>query len=150
MTATTLVHHIDIRRTPQEVFDYVTTPGRWPEWHPSSLQLGPDTDRPLPAGARFHEQVRAGGRSTQLFWRVRAAERPTRWVADAEASNGAQLTLSYSMQVFDSGTRFERRLRYELPNPWLRLLNRLLLRRRIERESMESLRQLQQRLEATA
>ena len=150
MSLTTLVHHIDIRRTPQEVFDYVTTPGRWPEWHPSSLQLGPNTDRPLPAGARFHEQVRAGGRSTQLFWHVRVAERPTRWVADAEASNGAQLTLSYSMQPAEGGTRFERRLGYELPSPWLRLLNRLLLRRRIARESAESLRQLKQRMEAGA
>ena len=150
MTLTTLVHHIEIRRTPQEVFDYVTTPGRWPEWHPSALLLGPNTDHPLPAGARFHEQVRAGGRSTQLFWHVRVAERPTRWVADAEAGNGAQLTLSYSMQAVEAGTRFERRLGYELPGAWLRLLNRLLLRRRIERESAESLRQLKQRMEAGA
>ena len=27
---------IDIARSPQQVFDYVTQPWRWHEWHPSS------------------------------------------------------------------------------------------------------------------
>ena len=148
MTATELVHRIAIRRPPQAVYDYATTPGRWPEWHPSSLRLGPGADRPLPAGARFQEDVRAGGREGQLFWIVRRSDAPQRWVADAQASNGAQLTLTYTMTPDGDGTLFERTLCYELPGFWLRLANRLLLRRRIEKESAESLRQLKQALEA--
>jgi hypothetical protein len=48
------------------------------------------------------------------------------------------------------GTTFERELVYTLPNLLLRLLDRLVLRRRIEAESAEALRRLKDLLETRA
>jgi len=144
---TRLFHRVKIARAPREVFDYVTTPARWPEWHPSSLRLAPGADKPLKAGTRFEEDVRAGGREGHLRWQVRRCEPPRLWVADAETDNGAMLTLSYRVSPDDHGALFERELVYSLPNVFLRLINLLLLRRRIARESALSLQQLKQVLE---
>lgn len=146
---TRLFHRIRIARPPQQVFDYATTPARWPEWHPSSLRLEPGAEQPLKAGARFEEDVRAGGRAGHLRWQVRRCEPPRLWIADAEVSNGAQLTLTYRISPDDGGVLFERELLYRLPNVVLRLLNQLLLRRRLTAESALSLQQLKQVLEQT-
>jgi len=145
--ATRLFHRIRIAHPPQQVFDYVTTPALWPEWHPSSLRLGTGADRPLKAGTHFEEDVRTAGREGHLRWQVRRCEPPRLWVADAEVDNGAQLTLSYRVSPDDHGALFERELVYTLPHVFLRVLNLLLLRRRIARESALSLQQLKQRLE---
>lgn len=147
-TPTRLQHEILIRRDAATVFDYVSTPARWPEWHPSSLHLGPGTDHPLPAGAGFEEDIRAGGRRGHLRWTVRGAERPRRWSADAVAHNGVRLQLSYRLEAAGSDTRFRRELEDVMPNFWWALLDRLLLRRRIDAESAESLRQLKAVLES--
>lgn len=146
---TCLQHEILIRREPTAVFDYVSTPARWPEWHPSSLGLEPGAEQPLPAGARFEEEIRAGGRRGHLSWTVRSAERPQLWVADAVASNGVRLRLTYRLQPLGASTRFERRLEYVMPNWMWSLANRLVLKRRIDGESEESLRRLKAVLEAS-
>jgi hypothetical protein len=46
------------------------------------------------------------------------------------------------------GTAFERQFVYTTPTPWLALLDRLLLRRRIAAESAEALRRLKRVLES--
>lgn len=149
-TSTRLQHEILIRRSPDAVYDYVSTPARWPEWHPSSLSLEGGAEHPLPAGARFDEEIRAGGRRGHLSWTVRSAERPQLWVADAVAHNGVRLRLTYRLQPLGASTRFERQIEYQMPNLWWALLDRVLLRRRIDAESAESLRRLKGVMEATA
>jgi uncharacterized protein YndB with AHSA1/START domain len=95
---TRLVHRIYIARPPADVFRYVSTPARWPEWHPSSLRLEPGAERPLPAGARFAEDIRAGGREAHLSWVVRESRPGRRWVAGAVAADGSlSLTLTYEL-----------------------------------------------------
>jgi uncharacterized protein YndB with AHSA1/START domain len=39
-----------IRWPVEVVFDYITTPGHWPEWHPSSLGVSGATDHSLAVG----------------------------------------------------------------------------------------------------
>ena len=48
-------NEVNISRTPQEVFDFVTTPGNWPKWHPSSLAVSGATDHPLRVGEQATE-----------------------------------------------------------------------------------------------
>ncbi len=135
-------HEILIASPLEPVFDYVSTPGRWPEWHPSSLRLEAGADRPLTAGESFEEDIRAGGRKTHLSWIVRECRRPELWVADARGENGIRLQLEYRLTAAAGGTRFVRTLSYELPNALYWLYNRLYGQRRIEQESVQSLRQL--------
>jgi hypothetical protein len=51
-----------IHRSPEVAFDYVTTPGNWPDWHPSSLGVTGATDHPLDGGERCAEHFRVAGR----------------------------------------------------------------------------------------
>jgi hypothetical protein len=144
---TRLLHTIRIAADIHAVFDYVSTPAFWPDWHPSSLRLFGDVARCLGAGDHFEEDVRAGGRTARLHWQVVAAEAPRVWTATAVADNGVELELDYRMQSDAQGVMFERELQYQVPGWWLKLLNRLVLRRRIDAESAHSLRQLKSVLE---
>jgi hypothetical protein len=145
--STRLLHAITIACAPAQAYDYACAPGHWPEWHPSSLRLFGAVDHALPAGATFEEDVRAGGRNGHLRWTVVEAQRPARWIATAEVDNGARLSLTYRFAPHGDGTAFERELAYELSSPWLRVLDALVLRRRIAAESALSLRQLKAALE---
>jgi len=139
---TRMLHAITIARPPEAVYDYACAPAHWPRWHPSSLRLYGAVDAPLAAGATFEEDVRAGGREGHLSWTVEDAVRPSRWIARAAVDNGARLTLAYRFAASPAGTAFERELAYELPGTLLRVLDVLVLRRRIAAESALSLAQL--------
>lgn len=140
-------HSITINRPLQQVFDYATTPMHWPEWHPSSLRLSGDIRQSAPSGARFEEDIRAAGREGHAIWQVTDRTADVSWKATARLNNGVTLSVSYLVSGDENTTRFQRILRYDLPNPWLKFLNFLVLGRRVERESARSLRQLKERLE---
>jgi len=135
---TRMQHRIEIARNPLAVLAYASTVTRWPEWHPSSLKIkGPDG--PLHAGARFEEDIRAGGRDGHLSWTVDEYLPGRRWSARAHGDNGLELTVTYECEASGDGTHFVRTLEYRFGGWALRLANRLLLRRRIDRESAASL-----------
>ena len=59
-------HPLRVERISQEryiqapieaVYDYVTQPDRWHEWHPTSLGADTGTSGSLPAGQRFTETI---------------------------------------------------------------------------------------------
>ena len=50
---TRVYNTIWIRAPIERVFDYVTTPGNWPVWHPSSLGVSGATDHSLDPGERI-------------------------------------------------------------------------------------------------
>ncbi len=58
-------------------------------------------------------------------------------------------TITYTATPHDAGTTFEREFVYATPNRLLALLDRLVLRRRIEAESAEALRRLKTVLEGS-
>lgn len=135
---TRMQHSIDVDRTPEALLAYASSPRRWPEWHPSSLRVDGD-DGPLAAGARFEEDIRAGDREGRLRWDVVASE-PRRWVAKAAGDrHGLTLTLTYECLATSTGTRFVRTLDYAFEGWTMQLVDRLVLRRKIDRESADSL-----------
>ncbi len=145
---THIYNAIEIQRPIRQVFDYACTPTHWPEWHPSSLTLYSDKPGIASTGMQFEEDVRAGGRTGHLAWTVTECVDQQRWTGQATVDNGARLTVSYQFSETAAGTLFERHLHYELPNYFLKMLNLLVLRRRIAAESALSLRQLQAVLQA--
>ena len=55
---------IQIQTPIQRVFDYVTTPGNWPVWHPSSLGVSGATSMPslpVPPGDWFYRLADSSG-----------------------------------------------------------------------------------------
>ncbi|SEN66874.1 Fatty acid hydroxylase superfamily protein [Pseudomonas sp. ok272] len=135
---TRLQHQIDIARDPIAVLAYASTTTCWPEWHPSSLKVDGQPG-PLHAGARFEEDIHAGGRAGHLSWEVSEYLPGRRWCARAQGDHGLEVLLTYECSREGDGTRFVRTLEYRFASPLMRLANRLLLKRRIERESTASM-----------
>ncbi|MBG6634913.1 SRPBCC family protein [Pseudomonas aeruginosa] len=144
---TRMQHRIEIAREPEATLAYAASPGLWPEWHPSSLRVD-GAAGPLPAGARFEEDIHAGGRAGHLSWTVVEYQPGHLWRANARGDRGLHLRLSYECQPSAAGTRFVRTLEYRFDGWSMRLANLFLLRRRIERESEESMHRLRRVAEA--
>lgn len=134
----------------EQVFDYVTTPGNWPEWHPSSLGVSGATDHSLEPGEQVTEKYLVAGRRGSVVWTVRERAAPRRWVIDGQVVGGGGGTITYTLTPQDGATNFERDFVYAMPNALLALLDRLVLRRRVEAESAEALRRLKGVLERRA
>src|SRR5574341_566678 len=57
-----------IRRPVEVVFEFVTKPGNWPQWHPSSLGVAGSTDHSLRVGEQCTETFRVAGRRGEVVW----------------------------------------------------------------------------------
>lgn len=144
---TRMQHQIVIAGHPIDVLAYASTVTLWPQWHPSSLRIdGPKG--PLHAGARFEEDIRAGGRDGHLSWEVAEYLPGRRWSARAQGDHGLSLVVTYECEALGKDTRFVRTLEYRFSGLAMRIANRLLLKRRIDRESaasMQTLREMAQK-----
>ena len=135
---TRMQHQIVIAGHPTDVLAYASTVTLWPQWHPSSLHIdGPKG--PLHAGARFEEDIRAGGREGHLSWEVAQYLPGQRWSARAQGDHGLSLVVTYECEAEGQDTRFVRTLEYRFSGLAMRIANRLLLKRRIDRESAASM-----------
>lgn len=128
-----------IPAAPAAIYDLVTRPARWHEWHPSSIRADASALESLVAGARFEEDIRSAGFIRHLRWQVTDAESARYWAASAVMDDGSTVALQYRLQVDPAGTRFVRTLDYRLAPPLLRLLNAIGLWRRVQRESNRAL-----------
>ncbi len=135
---TRMQHQITIAGSPIDVLAYASTVTRWPEWHPSSLKVDGQAG-PLHAGSRFEEDIRAGGRNGHLSWEVNEYLPGRRWSAQARGDHGLSLVVTYECAAAGAGTQFIRTLEYQFAGIGMRIANQLLLKRRIERESAESM-----------
>lgn len=142
---TQLCQSIEIPAPPAAVYDYVTRPLRWKEWHPSSLAVQEVADESLVAGRRFEEDVEAGGRRRHLVWMVEESRPGQRWRASAYMEDGSTVRLTYELEPAGTGTRFTRTLEYVLAPALLRWLNDLFLWKRVQRESQAALERLRGR-----
>lgn len=139
---------IQIDRPIDEVFAYVSTPANWPRWHPSSLAVSGTTEHSLVPGEQVTEEFFVAGRRGRVVWTVRERIEPTRWVIEGQIigrSSGG--TVAYTLTPRGGGTSFERTFTYRVAGIIGQLLNWLLLRRRVRRESREALRRLKHALE---
>ena len=137
-----------IKRPLEQVYEFVTTPGNWPQWHPSSLGVEGDTDHSLDVGESCTEAFHVAGRKGHVVWTVTERAAPHRWVIRGVIvgrNDGGVIT--YTLTPEKDGTRFEREFVYPSPNLLFRLLNWLIIRRRVTAESEEALRQLKRVLD---
>jgi uncharacterized protein YndB with AHSA1/START domain len=144
IVTTTVIH-----RPIQEVFDFLTTPGNWPRWHPSSMKVTGTTNHSLMAGEQVTEEFFVAGQSGTAMWTVRERQAPFRWVIDGVAQNGNQATITYTLRLDGGDTFFERLLEFtELPGLPAEALETF--HRQVEAESSEALRRLKAVLEGLA
>ena len=138
---------IIIHKPVEQVFDFVTTANSWPQWHPSSLSVRGASDHSGVSGDQVTEEFLVAGRRGQAVWTVRERAYPQRWVIDGRVSKAGGGTITYTLTWQNGSTKFEREFIYHFHNVLARLLDRWLIRPRIEAESAEALRRLKQVLE---
>jgi uncharacterized protein YndB with AHSA1/START domain len=69
---------VEIRRPPEDVFDYCTDLGREPEWNPRTRRIEKLTGGPIGLGTRYEGEWVKGDPMTIEFVRF---ERPTVWAS---------------------------------------------------------------------
>lgn len=144
MTVITLT--AEIAAAPARVYDYVSRPVRWKEWHPASQGAKDIDDESLVAGRRFEEEVVSAGRTRQLTWLVEESRPGQRWRASAYMPDGSTVRLTYDLAPAGAGTQFTRTLEYTLRPLLLRWMNDLFLWKKIQAESEVALANLCTRL----
>jgi len=143
-----ILSRIHLEAPPPEVYAYVTAPGHWPQWHPSSLGVRGALSS-LEVGQEVTEAFQVAGRKGEVVWRCTARQVPARWVIEGKiVGRSAGGTITYMLRPEGQGTHFEREFVYTMPTAFLRLLDTLVFRRRVEAESQEALRRLKARLES--
>jgi hypothetical protein len=100
---------IDIRRSPEEVFDYCTDLGREPEWNPRTRRIDKLTDGPIQVGTQYEGEWVKGDPMTIDFVRF---QRPTSW---ATVGRSRRLVASAEGQVWPTpgGARLALRTRLQ-------------------------------------
>lgn len=149
----TLQHEASFRRPAGEVFDFITTSGHWPQWHPATRAVTGQTQRPGQVGDESTEEML----TARFFpgcirWRVVQCEPPVSWAivathVDVPLLSAAKVRLDYRLVPETHGTRLLRTFRYQLPRH-LWLLDTLYFRAKMESESVEALHRLTALIEA--
>jgi uncharacterized protein YndB with AHSA1/START domain len=111
-------HAVDIRRSPEDVFDYCTDLGREPEWNPRTRRIEKLTDGPIGLGTRYEGEWVKGDPMTIEIVRF---QRPTSW---ATVGRSKQLVATSQGQVSTTPGGAHLAMRIEL---WRRGALRLLL-----------------------
>ncbi|WP_327279444.1 MULTISPECIES: SRPBCC family protein [unclassified Streptomyces] len=70
---------IDISRSPEEVFDYMTDPRHLPEWQDSAVSAHPLDGAPLHLGSKVAVTRRVGKRRFPMTMEVKEFDRPRSW-----------------------------------------------------------------------
>jgi hypothetical protein len=130
-------HHVEIALAPEQVLSYLSTPSRWQEWHPYPVAISAPSGS-LPPGSRFDY---TGGRAGKLDWEVVDAS-SRHWQTRARGRHGLEIGITYECIPTAGGTRVVRTLEYRFTSLFARMADRLVLRRRIERDSIALLSKL--------
>lgn len=145
---TSIVSNAEIHRTIEQVYGYVTTPGNWPRWHPSSLAVSGATDHSLAVGEQTTEEYLVAGQRGTVVWTVTERAAPNRWVIEGTTTETqTRGVVAYTLTTTPDGTRFERVFTYDLPNVPLPDEMVREYERRVQEESDEAVRRLKSALE---
>jgi uncharacterized protein YndB with AHSA1/START domain len=121
MTAAMVECAVDIARSPEDVFDYVSDISREFEWNPRTKRVVKLTDGPVGAGTRWQAEWVAG--EPMLIDYV-AFDRPTSWRSIGR-SRGLVVASDGRVEAAGDGSRLTFRIELE-PHGRLRLIAPLL------------------------
>jgi uncharacterized protein YndB with AHSA1/START domain len=142
---TRIVATVTIHCPIRTVFNYITIPANWPAWHPASRTVHGSVDHSLLIGEEVTEEFVAGGRQGSCIWQVTQREAPHLWKITTSTPQ-VRAEITYRLTAQDENTVFERELTYATSGIWFRILDFLLMRRRMTRESHLALERLKERL----
>jgi hypothetical protein len=129
-----------IPRLRAEVFDYVTTPANWLHWQSAVRSVGGlGADHSSLVGEEITAEYKVGGRVGTVVFKVVEREEPRLWMIEG-ATRNSRGTISYELWPHQGGTKFTRIFDYQPGGLVLKVMDKPILKRRIERESKEAVR----------
>lgn len=117
---------VDIKRPPDQVFDYCSDPGREPEWNPMMKSSEKITGSPSGVGARYATEFVKGPR---MVMECVGYERPSAW---SMIGNSSALKAGGGGRVLPAADGSHLIMRMELEPHGLLMLAAPLLRRRMK------------------
>ena len=117
---------VDIRRSPEAVFDYCSDLSHEPEWNPMMKRIEKLTDGPIGVGARYATEFTKGPRMVIEYTQY---ERPTSW---SSVGDSAALKASGGGHVVPTSDGAHLMMHMELEPHGLLKLATPLLRRRLQ------------------
>jgi len=146
-----LYHEIEINCSPEKLFNYVTQPWRWHEWHPDSKGARADK-QVLSAGDTFDETIEVKPLPPLSLtitrhprYVVGESVPYSLWTARGAFSDG-WLSFRYDIEPRGAGVVFKRTLQFEVSG-LMRLLAPL-VRMKQARKSLTALAALKRKMEA--
>jgi uncharacterized protein YndB with AHSA1/START domain len=139
---------IEIGRTPQDVFAYVSDLARHPDWQEKLLAATPEGEGPTRVGSRVR-QTRHVGRSTRTFTLEVTEHDPPNRLAFRGIDGPIRPQLTITLEPLDGGQRTRYSARLDFQGHGLGLLLAPLVRRDARRQLPDSLQRLKQKLEAS-
>ena len=131
-------HQAVIERPIEAVFDVATTAKHWPNWHPATVGVGGQTERPAQLGDQIIERATIAGRTGEGTWTVVERVRPYTLTLQSHTSLG-EASIHYTLREEGGRTVFQRDLSYELGPPELEAV--------MEQQSAQGVRNLKALLE---
>ncbi|MEL6671092.1 MAG: SRPBCC family protein [Bacteroidota bacterium] len=133
----TVQHSVRIAQPAGTVFMYVTNPGFWPAWHPSSVGVSAGADHSLDIGESVTEAFKVAGREGEVVWTVTEKVPDQKWAisGDIVDGNGTGGYITYELREEGAETVFTRTFTYRILNFWHYLLNEIFVHKKIEQES---------------
>jgi hypothetical protein len=115
LVTTTRSRSVLIDVPPEQVYEFVTTPGNWPRCHPGSKGITGPKDEHAPVGTSFieHAQLADDLPKLDLEWIV-TEDAPSRWVVTlGESPWGMEsIDIIYEFEPHEGGTRFTRSTKF--------------------------------------
>lgn len=117
---TTVTNTIRLRGEPDAIFDLVTTARYWTEWHPATLAVSGQIERPMRLGDVIRERAKIGSVIAENDWTVTEWERNRRVVLSMPDTRLGDLKITYSFVSTPEGLAYTRTLEFDaslLPEP---------------------------------
>jgi hypothetical protein len=108
------INRMHIAAEVETVYDYLSQPARWCEWHPASVEA--DHPGGAAVGDNFTETVEFEGATVRIAHRVQVASRPLDFVTEYTSESMAG-EVRYSFRRSAAGTDFTRTLSYSFIEP---------------------------------
>jgi uncharacterized membrane protein len=137
---------IEINKPPEEVFDYVSDVGNFPQWMAHTLEVRKDTAGPPQQGDRFTVAIKSVGRRFETPYE-RTSYKPNRRYTDRAVGGPIpNQRWNYTFEEVQGGTRLSRAVEAE-SGGILKLLEPL-QKRAVQRQLRKDLQTLKDLLEA--
>jgi len=145
--AETVSKSVVIEKPLKPTFDVVTTAKYWTKWHPATLQVTGDIEKPVKTGNKLKETAKIAGFTAEGEWTVSERRRPTALLLRMPASRLGDLAIRYRFEKLNRNTtRFTRELTFDVSKLPPALAD--VVRRQMDRDSEQAVQNLKRFIES--